>query len=237
MALSLKVTHKLLLSFTLVALLVASLGYLVFVTSGWVGERVGALDAEALSEVERMHGMAFAAQAAQAALQEIAGTNARADDEATDPAATAREALGGQIAAFERHLSRAQEQATARSFVDSVIEIGLVTLEDILEEIVGEFTTDLLPANHDIHPQPDGTHVIDASVALRDINRQLGWQLPEDGPKTLNGLITERLEHIPDTSVGLTIGNYRMEILQTKDNMIKSVRLWPRDADPKPEGD
>ncbi|GGI89420.1 HlyC/CorC family transporter [Halopseudomonas pertucinogena] len=108
--------------------------------------------------------------------------------------------------------------------------IGLITLEDILEEIVGEFTTDLLPANHDIHPQPDGTHVIDGSVALRDINRQLGWQLPEDGPKTLNGLITERLEHIPDTSVGLTIGNYRMEILQTKDNMIKSVRLWPRDA-------
>lgn len=108
--------------------------------------------------------------------------------------------------------------------------IGLVTLEDILEEIVGEFTTDLLPANHDIHPQPDGTHVIDGSVALRDINRQLGWQLPEDGPKTLNGLITERLEHIPDSSVGLTIGNYRMEILQTKDNMIKSVRLWPRDA-------
>ena len=110
--------------------------------------------------------------------------------------------------------------------------IGLITLEDILEEIVGEFTTDMLPANHDIHPQPDGTHVIDGSVALRDINRQLGWQLPEDGPKTLNGLITERLEHIPDTSVGLTIGNYRMEILQTKDNMIKSVRLWPLEVTP-----
>lgn len=114
--------------------------------------------------------------------------------------------------------------------------IGLITLEDILEEIVGEFTTDLLPANHDIHPQPDGTHVIDGSVALRDINRQLGWQLPEDGPKTLNGLITERLEHIPDTSVGLTIGNYRMEILQTKDNMIKSVRLWPLGITPSSQG-
>lgn len=113
--------------------------------------------------------------------------------------------------------------------------IGLVTLEDILEEIVGEFTTDLLPANHDIHPQPDGTHVIDASVALRDINRQLEWELPENGPKTLNGLITERLENIPDNSVGLSIGAYRMEILQTKDNMIKSVRIWQIEEQPAGE--
>ncbi|WP_193074074.1 HlyC/CorC family transporter [Pseudomonas sp. FME51] len=104
--------------------------------------------------------------------------------------------------------------------------IGLVTLEDILEEIVGEFTTDLLPANHDIHPQTDGSYVIDGSVALRAINRQLLWKLPEDGPKTLNGLITERLENIPDNSVGLSIGQYRLEILQIKDNMIKSVRIW-----------
>lgn len=110
--------------------------------------------------------------------------------------------------------------------------IGLVTLEDILEEIVGEFTTDLLPASHDIHPQADGSFVIDGSVYLRDINRQLLWQLPEDGPKTLNGLITERLEHIPDNSVGMSLGDYRMEILQTKDNMVKSVRIWQLDAKP-----
>ena len=108
--------------------------------------------------------------------------------------------------------------------------IGLVTLEDILEEIVGELTTDLLPANHDIHPQEDGTFVIDGSVYLRDINRQLQWHLPEDGPKTLNGLITERLEHIPDSSIGLSIDGYRMEILQTKDNMVRSVRIWSVDT-------
>lgn len=112
--------------------------------------------------------------------------------------------------------------------------IGLVTLEDILEEIVGEFTTDLLPANHDIHPQADGSHVIDGSVALRAINRQLLWKLPEDGPKTLNGLITERLESIPENSVGLSVGQYRMEILQTKDNMVKSVRIWQ--VEPRPRG-
>ena len=114
--------------------------------------------------------------------------------------------------------------------------IGLVTLEDILEEIVGEFTTDLLPASHDIHPQADGSFVIEGSVYLRDINRQLLWQLPEDGPKTLNGLITERLEDIPDNSVGISMGDYRMEILQAKDNMIKSVRIWQIDAHPKADG-
>lgn len=105
--------------------------------------------------------------------------------------------------------------------------IGLITLEDILEEIVGEFTTDLLPSQ-EIHPQEDGTYVIDGGAALRDINRQLQWKLPADGPKTLNGLITEQLESIPDTAVGLTIGHYRVEILQTKDNMVKSARVWNR---------
>lgn len=109
--------------------------------------------------------------------------------------------------------------------------IGLVTLEDILEEIVGEFTTDMLLPSQDIHPQDDGTYVIDGSTALRDLNRQLQWKLPADGPKTLNGLITEQLESIPETSVCLTIGQYRIEILQTKDNMVKNARVWNRSLD------
>ncbi|MFO7703817.1 MAG: HlyC/CorC family transporter [Halopseudomonas sp.] len=109
--------------------------------------------------------------------------------------------------------------------------IGLVTLEDILEEIVGEFTTDMMLPSQDIHPQDDGTVVIEGASAIRAINRQLKWKLPADGPKTLNGLITEQLESIPETSVCLTIGRYRMEILQTKDNMVKSVRVWDRALD------
>lgn len=106
--------------------------------------------------------------------------------------------------------------------------IGLVTLEDILEEIVGEFTTDMLLPSQDIHPQEDGSYVIEGGAAIRDINKQLQWKLPADGPKTLNGLITEQLESIPESAVCLTIGMYRLEILQTKDNMIKSVRISAR---------
>lgn len=113
--------------------------------------------------------------------------------------------------------------------------IGLVTLEDILEEIVGEFTTDMLLPSQDIHPQEDGSFVIDGSAAIRDINKQLQWKLPADGPKTLNGVITEQLESIPESAVCLTIGMYRLEILQTKDNMVKSVRVFSRvDHQPKP---
>ena len=103
--------------------------------------------------------------------------------------------------------------------------LGLVTLEDILEEIVGEFTTDMANTSQDIHPQDDGTFVIDGAAHLRDINKVLQWDLPTDGPKTLNGLIIEHLQDIPDTSVCLRIDQYLIEILQVKDNMVKAVRM------------
>lgn len=103
--------------------------------------------------------------------------------------------------------------------------LGLVTLEDILEEIVGEFTTDMANTSQDIHPQDDGTFVIDGAAHLRDINKVLQWELPTDGPKTLNGLIIEHLQDIPDTSICLRIDQYLIEILQVKDNMVKAVRM------------
>lgn len=103
---------------------------------------------------------------------------------------------------------------------------GLVTLEDILEEIVGEFTTDIQTFNQDIHLQPDGTVMIDGTAMIRDINKQLHWDLPLDGPKTLNGLILETLETIPDPGTSLRIGRFTVEIMQIADNAVKTVRIF-----------
>jgi Mg2+/Co2+ transporter CorB len=113
---------------------------------------------------------------------------------------------------------------------------GLVTLEDILEEIVGEFTTDVAGQNQEIHLQDDGSHVIDGTANIRDINKALGWQLPTDGPKTMNGLILEHLESFPDGPACLQIGNIRMEILEVRDNLITAARCWTavRRMKPKP---
>lgn len=104
---------------------------------------------------------------------------------------------------------------------------GIVTLEAILEEIVGEFTTSLSDSNKEILPQTDGSWLIDGSCTIRDINRQLHWQLPIDGPKTLNGLIIETLETIPEFVLSLKVGDYRIEILQMKDNAVRSARVIP----------
>ncbi|KKO14250.1 MULTISPECIES: transporter associated domain-containing protein [Pseudomonas] len=105
--------------------------------------------------------------------------------------------------------------------------LGIVTLEDILEEIVGEFEDEHSLDNPHVHPQPDGTFIIDGTASLREINRSLGWHLPCDGgPKTLNGLVTEALESIPESAVCLKIGRYRLEILETEDNCASKVLVW-----------
>jgi Mg2+/Co2+ transporter CorB len=115
--------------------------------------------------------------------------------------------------------------------VDEYGEVmGLVTLEDILEEIVGEFTSNLAEAIDDIFPQQDGSYIINGSASVRDINKSLGWTLPTDGPKTLNGLLMETLESFPDASAGVRIGDYCMDILELQDNVITSVRALIRPA-------
>ncbi|MCF8778780.1 CNNM domain-containing protein [Vibrio sp. IRLE0018] len=107
--------------------------------------------------------------------------------------------------------------------------IGLVTLEDILEEIVGEFTTSIAPSfSDDITPQSDGSFLIEGSTNIRDINKGLKWKLPTDGPRTLNGLILEHLEHIPENHLSIKIEGHAMEIVQLEGNRIKLVKVFPK---------
>ena len=110
---------------------------------------------------------------------------------------------------------------------------GLVTIEDILEEIVGEFTTDPATMMHkDVHAEADGSFVASASATIRALNRSMRWNLPTDGPKTLNGLIVEFLETIPEPGTTLKMSDYMLEVLQTGDNAIKTVRIRPPEPTP-----
>jgi Mg2+/Co2+ transporter CorB len=103
--------------------------------------------------------------------------------------------------------------------------LGLVALEDILEEIVGQFTSNLAEAEEDIYPQRDGSFIIDGTASVREINKSLDWSLPTDGPKTLSGLILENLESFPDANAGLAIGTYRVEILELEGNVVQAARV------------
>lgn len=106
---------------------------------------------------------------------------------------------------------------------------GLVTLEDLLEEIVGEFTTDLAAVtSKDINLQTDGSYLIDGTVTLRYLHKTLGWEFPTTGPKTLSGLIIDYLEMIPHANTGLRLNGYPMEILQVKDNIVRMIRVFPQ---------
>ncbi|GAA0820763.1 CNNM domain-containing protein [Colwellia asteriadis] len=105
---------------------------------------------------------------------------------------------------------------------------GLVTLEDILEEIVGDFTTTMTPTPSDaVTLQPDSSYLVDGGASIRDINKEMSWKLPTDGPKTLNGLIVEYLEDIPESNISLRIAGYPVEIIDVADNKIKTVRVMP----------
>lgn len=102
---------------------------------------------------------------------------------------------------------------------------GLATMEDILEEVVGEFTTDIAALSKDIIQQPDGSVIVDASITLRHLKRQLGWKFPQLGPRTLSGLIIEYLGYIPPAYCCLRLEKYQIEVLRVSDNMIKNVRM------------
>ena len=131
--------------------------------------------------------------------------------------------LNSQLLKFQRNKER------IGLVVDEYGDIqGLITLEDILEEIVGEFTTSMAPSlAEEITPQPDGSFMIEGSANIRDINKGLKWDLPTDGPRTLNGLILAHLEEIPETEISLKIEQHNMKIIAVEENKINLVKVFP----------
>ena len=130
--------------------------------------------------------------------------------------------LNNQLLNFQR------EKQRIGFAVDEYGDIqGLVTMEDILEEIVGEFTSDPAAQVEDITSQDDGSWLVDGSINIRTLNTALKMKLSIEGPKTLNGLITEQLEMIPEAGTSLLLDNHPVEIVQIKENRVKTVRIHP----------
>jgi Mg2+/Co2+ transporter CorB len=132
--------------------------------------------------------------------------------------------LNAQLVHFQ------QEKRRISIVVDEYGDVlGIVTMEDILEEIVGEFTTDFSStSSQDIIPQEDGSFLIDGSTPIRTINKNLNWNLPTSGPKTLSGIITEALQTLPESPVCLYINEYQVEIRQLKDNIVKTIQIYEK---------
>jgi Mg2+/Co2+ transporter CorB len=130
--------------------------------------------------------------------------------------------LNQQLVAFQ------ENQRRHAYVVDEYGDLqGLVTIEDILEEIVGEFTTLPRALRRDVHAEEDGSYVAAGNTTVRALNRALGWRLPIDGPKTLNGLILEYLETIPEPGTSLKLAGHPIEVLQVADNAVRTARIWP----------
>ncbi len=129
--------------------------------------------------------------------------------------------LSVQLAKFQRNKER------IGLVVDEYGDIrGLTTLDDILEEIVGDFTTSLAPSpSEEIRAQEDGSYLVDGSTNLRELNKELDWDFSTEGPRTLNGLILEYLEDLPQTNTRLQIEDYQIEILAVENNMVKLARI------------
>ncbi|MDG2107807.1 MAG: HlyC/CorC family transporter [Woeseiaceae bacterium] len=131
--------------------------------------------------------------------------------------------LSTQLVQFQRRRER------IALVVDEYGDIqGIIKLEDILEEIVGEFTTDPSNDENDVVRDSPDTFLVDATVNIRELNRSQGWELPSDGPKTLNGLIVELLETIPKPLTFLEIDGYPIEVVESDDNRVRFVRIGMR---------
>lgn len=104
---------------------------------------------------------------------------------------------------------------------------GLVTLEDILEEVIGDFTTQSPSRLGGYYKEEDGSWLVDGSSTLRDLNKKLNLNFPLDGPRTLNGLILEHFEDIPESNTSFKVGTHVLEIMQTQDRIVKSVKIFP----------
>ncbi|WP_039660786.1 MULTISPECIES: HlyC/CorC family transporter [Pantoea] len=132
--------------------------------------------------------------------------------------------LNTQLVKFQRNKEK------AGVVVDEYGDIkGLVTIEDILEEIVGDFTTSMSPSlAEEVMPQNDGSVLIEGSASVREINKAFNWDLPEQEARTINGMLLEALEEIPSNATRVQIGHYNVDILDVQDNMIKQVRITPK---------
>ena len=134
--------------------------------------------------------------------------------------------LSTQLVQFQRRRER------IALVVDEYGDIqGIVTLEDILEEIVGEFTTDPADDIEDVKREGPDTFLVNGAANIRELNRSQGWELPTNGPKTINGLIVESLETIPEPSTCVTISGYPLEIVAVDDKRVRTVRIGHRMAD------
>lgn len=139
--------------------------------------------------------------------------------------------LSTQLVQFQRRRER------IALVVDEYGDIqGIITLEDILEEIVGKFTTDPADDESDVVRVGSEDYLVDATANIRELNRSQGWELPTDGPKTLNGLIVEMLETIPEPTTCIKINGYPIEVVESDDNRIRSVRVGQR-VQPSVEAD